>query len=89
MDWDHGSRIQSPDRARSFFGIECEADRTCDGEACRADMQDRHANVEATRDLLDSIEPDRIAGDVERAVFLACPFQNKSGGFANEDMTSQ
>ena len=88
VDRDHSVRVERVSNLQSFFSIECETDRSHNGEARRADMQDGCSNFETLSDLMQTIEPNGIARDVERAVFLSRPFQNEAGGFTDDEVTS-
>src|SRR5689334_2980690 len=89
VDWKHGPWLQRMNSLYRFFGVECKTYQPSNGEACTTDMQNGSSNFEVLPDLMQTIEPNRIARDIERTVFLSRPFQNKSSGFTDNEMTSQ
>src|SRR5688572_6905224 len=60
----------------SLTSIESKAHWPQHGKACRADMQNRRPDLAAPIDLTQSVEPNRIARDIQCAMFLPGPLQN-------------
>ena len=67
----------------TLLAVHGEADVAHGRYVGRAHVEDRRSDIVAFTDLLDVLDPDRIAGEVEGAVLLAIPLQQESGGFAH------
>src|SRR4026208_1510828 len=89
MDGDDHAWIKRPCFLNSFFRMERESNGTGGRETCLADVKNGCANLEAIGDLMYSIEPDCIPGDIQRPMLLVAPFEDKAGGLTYDDMAPQ
>ncbi len=89
VDGDHAQRVKRADDPDRVHGVERKTDRSGDPETCTADMQDGSADFASLGDLLDAVEPDCVAGDVQRTVLLSVPFEQEAGRFTYDQVTPQ
>src|SRR6185503_18527346 len=89
VDGNQHVRFECMENLHSLTSIESKSHWPQDGKSCRADMQNRRPDLEALTNLTQSVEPDRITGDIQRAMFLPRPLQNEPGSFTHHQVTSQ
>src|SRR5688500_9829478 len=89
MDRDHQARGARLACTHGLVAIECESTGAGGREPSPANMKYGGADLEAIGDFMHSVEPDRIPGDIQRAVLLAVPFADKTSSLAHNDMTPQ